>query len=84
MDHLHKLRDMCNKELAEITEKGELTAETLTMAHTLTSTIKNTYRIEMYEKYGDDEDDEYDGRWEERDYAPRGGRMGHHRDRMRR
>jgi hypothetical protein len=85
MDHLYKLRDMCNKELAEITEKGELTAETLAMAHTLTSTIKNTYRIEMYDKYGEDEDDEYDGRWEARgDYGPRGGHTGYRRDRQRR
>ncbi len=80
MDHLHKLRDMCNKELAGITEKGELTAETLTMAHTLTSTIKNTYRIEMYEKYGEDEGEYYEDRWDSRmDYSPRHRHPGYRR-----
>ena len=81
MDYLEKLRHMMCDELKKIAEKGEMTPQVLEMVHTLTSTVKNTYRIEMYARYGDDE---YDERGFGRDdYPPRGKYHGYYRDRLR-
>ena len=42
---------LCN-ELEEFANKGELNTGDLDVIHKLTDTIKNTYKIEMYEDGG--------------------------------
>ena len=50
---------LCN-ELEEFASKGELNTGDLDVIHKLTDTIKNTYKIEMYEDGGDSRG----GEWE--------------------
>lgn len=52
MDAMYDLREMLCKELEEIVRKGDLGAGDLDIVHKLTDTIKNTYKIEMYEDNG--------------------------------
>lgn len=47
MRSFYKLKDMLCQELDEIAEKGELGAGDLDIAHKLTDTVKNIYKIEM-------------------------------------
>lgn len=59
---LENLEDKLCKELDEIAEKPELGAGDLEIAHKLTDTLKNIYKIEMYRE----EDGGYSraGEWE--------------------
>lgn len=59
---LENLEDKLCKELDEIANKSELGAGDLEIAHKLTDTLKNIYKIEMYA----DEDGGYSraGEWE--------------------
>ena len=43
---LYKLKDMLCQELDEIADKGDLGAGDLDIAHKLTDTVKNIYKIE--------------------------------------
>lgn len=80
MDYMEKLRHMMCDELKKIADKGEMSPQILEMAHTLTSTVKNTYRIEMYARYGEDEGEYYEDRWDGRmDYPPRHRHPGYRR-----
>lgn len=49
---LDNLEDKLCKELDEIAEKPELGAGDLEIAHKLTDTLKNIYKIEMYREDG--------------------------------
>lgn len=57
---LYDIRDMLCDEMDEIARKGDLNIGDLDILHKLTSTIKNLYKIEMFEA-----DDGYsaDGDW---------------------
>lgn len=46
MKTLYKLKDMLCQELDEIADKGDLGAGDLDIAHKLTDTVKNIYKIE--------------------------------------
>ena len=46
MRTLYKLKDMLCQELDEIADKGDLGAGDLDIAHKLTDTVKNIYKIE--------------------------------------
>lgn len=52
MNDFRNLRDMLCKELEEITEKRSMSAGNLDAVQKLTSSIKNTYKIEMLEDGG--------------------------------
>lgn len=58
---LGSLEDKLCKELEEIADKPELGAGDLEIAHKLTDTLKNIYKIEMY---GDDGGYSRAGEWE--------------------
>lgn len=58
---LGNLEDKLCKELEEIADKPELGAGDLEIAHKLTDTLKNIYKIEMY---GDDGGYSRAGEWE--------------------
>ena len=60
MYDLRNLREMLCKELDEIAEKREMSAGDLDAIQKLTSSIKNTYKIEMAEDGGYSRD----GEWE--------------------
>ena len=60
MYDLRNLREMLCKELDEIAEKREMSAGDLDAIQKLTSSIKNTYKIEMLEDGGYSRD----GEWE--------------------
>lgn len=49
---LYDIRDMLCDELDEIARKGDLNIGDLDILHKLTSTIKNLYKIEMFESDG--------------------------------
>ena len=65
MYDLRNLREMLCKELDEIAEKREMSAGDLDAIQKLTSSIKNTYKIEIFEDGGYSRDDEYSrgGNW---------------------
>lgn len=50
MHDLRNLREMLCKELDEITDKRSMSAGDLDAIQKLTSSIKNTYKIEMFEE----------------------------------
>ena len=81
MYDLRNLREMLCKELDEIAEKREMSAGDLDAIQKLTSSIKNTYKIEMLEEGGYSRD----GEWEA-DMRGTYGRgisyRGRHRDSM--
>lgn len=52
MESMNDLREMLCKELDEIARKGDLGAGDLDNVRKLTDTIKNIYKIEMYEEAG--------------------------------
>lgn len=60
MYDLRNLREMLCKELDEIADKREMSAGDLDAIQKLTSSIKNTYKIEMAEDGGYSRD----GEWE--------------------
>ena len=60
MRGLHEIKQMLCKELEEYAMKGELSAGSLDAIHTLTDTIKNIYKIEMFEGKGFSRDGSYD------------------------
>lgn len=66
MYDLRNLREMLCKELDEIADKREMSAGDLDAIQKLTSSIKNTYKIEMLEDGGYSRDGEYsrNGAWE--------------------
>lgn len=45
MKHLHKLKQMLNRELEEMSSKGEISAGSLDAIHKLTDTVKNIDKI---------------------------------------
>lgn len=49
---LYKLKDMLCQELDEIADKGDLGAGDLDIAHKLTDTVKNIYKIEALDERG--------------------------------
>lgn len=59
MYDLRNLREMLCKELDEIAAKREMSAGDLDAIQKLTSSIKNTYKIEMLEDGGYSRDSEY-------------------------
>lgn len=60
MYDLRNLREMLCRELEEISDKREMSAGDLDAIQKLTSAIKNTYKIEMFEDGGYSRD----GEWE--------------------
>ena len=74
MYDLRNLREMLCKELDEIADKREMSAGDLDAIQKLTSSIKNTYKIEMAEDGGYSRD----GEWE----ADMRGTYGRRRDAM--
>ena len=81
MYDLRNLREMLCKELADIAEKREMSAGDLDTVQKLTSTIKNTYKIEMLEDGGYSRD----GEWEadmRGTYGRGSSYRGRHRDAM--
>ena len=65
MYDLRNLREMLCKELDEIADKREMSAGDLDAIQKLTSSIKNTYKIEMFEDGDYSRDDGYSrgGNW---------------------
>lgn len=65
MYDLRNLREMLCKELDEIAAKREMSAGDLDAIQKLTSSIKNTYKIEMFENGDYSRDDGYSrgGNW---------------------
>ena len=61
MYDLRNLREMLCKELDEIADKREMSAGDLDAIQKLTSSIKNTYKIEMAEDGGYSRDGEWEG-----------------------
>jgi hypothetical protein len=55
MEHLNKIRKHLSEELKPYGEKGKISMGDLETLYKLTETIKNLYKIEMYEKYDDEE-----------------------------
>ena len=49
-----KAKEILHKELQKICERGELSSGSLDSMYKLLSAIKNCYKIEMYEQYGED------------------------------
>lgn len=87
MYDLRNLREMLCKELDEISEKREMSAGDLDAIQKLTSSIKNTYKIEMFEDGGYSRDDEYSrgGNWAadlRGTYGRGSSYRGRHRDSM--
>lgn len=56
-----ELRDKLCRELDEINRHQELTQSMIDNSHKLASAIKNLYKVEMYEKYGNGEDSSQNG-----------------------
>ena len=54
MHTYYDLREMLHDELAEIVKKGELSAGSLDTIDKLLNSVKNTYKITMYERYEGD------------------------------
>ncbi len=89
---MSELKDMLCRELDEISEKGEINVGDLETIHKLTSSIKNIYKIEMFEENsyysngrsydGGNSYDDYSGRHYVRGHYSRDGysRDGYSRD----
>ena len=54
MHTYYDLKEMLHKELAEIVDKGELSAGSLETVDKLLNSIKNSCKIIMYEEYAED------------------------------
>ena len=81
MYDLRNLREMLCKELDEIADKREMSAGDLDAIQKLTSSIKNTYKIEMLEDGGYSRSGEWEG--DMRGTYGRGSSYrGRHRDSM--
>lgn len=81
MYDLRNLREMLCRELEEISDKREMSAGDLDAIQKLTSAIKNTYKIEMFEDGGYSRD----GEWEadmRGTYGRSSSYRGRHRDSM--
>lgn len=76
---LGNLEDKLCKELEEIADKPELGAGDLEIAHKLTDTLKNIYKIEMY---GEDGGYSRAGEWEADMRGTYGRGSSYKRDRM--
>ena len=63
MRTLYKLKDMLCKELDEIADKGDLGAGDLDIAHKLTDTVKNIYKIEALSGQQYSRDGYFRGEW---------------------
>lgn len=87
MYDLRDLREMLCKELDEIAAKREMSAGDLDAIQKLTSSIKNTYKIEMFEDGDHSRDDGYSrgGNWAadlRGTYGRGSSYRGRHRDAM--
>lgn len=87
MYDLRNLREMLCKELDEIADKREMSAGDLDAIQKLTSSIKNTYKIEMFEDGDYSRDDGYfrGGNWAadlRGTYGRGSSYRGRHRDAM--
>lgn len=87
MYDLRNLREMLCKELDEISEKREMSAGDLDAIQKLTSSIKNIYKIEMFEDGDYSRDDGYSrgGNWAadlRGTYGRGSSYRGRHRDSM--
>ena len=87
MYDLRDLREMLCKELDEIAAKREMSAGDLDAIQKLTSSIKNTYKIEMFEDGDYSRDDGYSrgGNWAadlRGTYGRGSSSRGRHRDAM--
>ena len=70
MEELHRIKEMLCRELKEYARKNELSATARVDIHMLTDTLKNIYKIEMFEELG-----EGDASYEPGEsYAERSGR----------
>lgn len=58
---LYKVKEMANKQLEELTKRGELSGSSIDMAQKLTDIIKNVDKIEMLEESGNSEANGYWG-----------------------
>ena len=68
MKDMHKLKEMLERELHELSEKGKLSAGDVDTIHKLSSSIKNLCKIEMY-----GEEEEYSRRSYDGGMSHRGG-----------
>ena len=83
MQVYEKSKEILQKELQKITERGEVSSGTIDVMYKLLAAIKNCYKIEMYEEYGEDEQSHSsyrggrsynDGYAYDNDYSERRGR----------
>lgn len=61
MKDMHKLKEMLERELYELSEKGKLSAGDVDTIYKLASSVKNLCKIEMYSEDGERSRRSYDG-----------------------